>query len=131
MTAASPFWRVAALVWTATIVISGVIPTSSTVHAISGGRDELATTVAHFLAYAVLGFLLGVALGGWRVDARHLALGLALAAALGGAIELVQGPLSYRDAQVADFLVDVAGAAAGLVVFSAVTSVTRRRSRPG
>ena len=46
-------------------------------------------------------------------------MGLALAAALGGAIELVQGPLSYRDAQVADFLVDVAGAAAGLAVFSA------------
>ena len=79
----------------------------------------------------VLGFLLGVALGGWRVDPGRLTLGLALAAALGGAIELVQGPLSYRDAQVVDFLVDVAGAAVGLVLFSAVTSVTRPRSRPG
>ena len=101
VTTASPLWRVAAVLWAAAIVISGVIPTSSTVHAISDGHDTLATTVAHFVAYAVLGFLLGVALGGWRVDARRLALGLALAAALGGAIELVQGPLSYRDAQVA------------------------------
>ncbi len=95
------------------------------------GTTRLTTTIAHFVAYALLGFLLGVALGGWRVDLRRLVLGLALAAALGGAIELIQGPLSYRDAQLADFVVDVAGAAAGLVVFSAAASVARRRSRRG
>jgi VanZ family protein len=131
VTTASPLWRVAAVVWAAAILVSGLVPTRSTVQAISGGHDALTTTVGHFIAYAVLGFLLGVALGGWRVDLGRMALGLALAAALGGAIELVQGPLSYRDAQVADFLVDVAGAALGLVVFSAVTSVMRPRSRPG
>jgi VanZ family protein len=121
---------VAAVVWTVAIVVSGVVPTSSAVHAISGGHDTLTTTIAHFVAYVILGFLLGVALGGWRIDLGRLALGLALAAALGGAIELLQGPLSYRDAQVADLLVDVAGAAAGLAAFSAVTMVTRPRSRP-
>ena len=131
MTTGPRSWRLAAAVWTVAIIISGVIPTSSTVRAISGGHDSFTTTTAHFAAYAVLGFLLGVALGGWRVDLGRLALGLVLAAALGGAIELVQGPLSYRDAQVADFLVDVAGAAAGLVVFSVVALATRSRSRPG
>jgi VanZ family protein len=129
MKTASPFWRVAAVLWAAAIIVSGVVPTSSTVHAISDGHDTLTTTVAHFIAYAVLGFLLGVALGGWRVDPGRLAIGLALAAALGGAIELVQGPLSYRDAQVVDFLVDAAGAAVGLVVFSVAAWVTRPRSR--
>ncbi len=124
-------WRIAAAAWAVVIFISGVLPTASTVHAVSGGRDTLTTTFAHFVAYTLLGFLLGVALGGWRVDPRRLVLGLALAAALGGAIELVQGPLSYRDAQLVDFVVDVAGAAAGLVVFSAAVSVAGRRSRPG
>ena len=131
MTTASLFWRAAAALWAVAIVISGVVPTSSAVHAISDGHDTLATNVAHFLAYAVLGFLLGVALGEWQTDTRRLALALLLAAALGGAIELVQGPLSYRDAQVLDFVVDVAGAAVGLVVLSVAASVTRPRSRPG
>ena len=131
MTAASPFWRVAAEAGAAAIFISGVLPTSSTVHALSGGHDTFTTTAAHFAVYALLGFLLGVALGGWRIDAGRLALGLALAAALGGVIELAQGPLSYRDAQLVDFIVDVAGAAAGLLVFSASVRATRPRSRRG
>lgn len=131
MTAASPFWRVAAVAWAAAVFISGVLPTSSTVRAISGGHDTFTTTAAHFAAYALLGFLLGVALGGWRIDLGRLALGLALAAALGGAIELAQGPLSYRDAQLVDFIVDVAGAAVGFLAFSAVVRATRPRSRHG
>jgi VanZ family protein len=130
VTATSGFWRVAAGAWVAVIFISGVLPTSSVVHAVSDGHDALTTTVAHFAAYLLLGFLLGVALGGWRIDGGRLALGLMLAVALGGAIELVQGPLSYRDAQLVDFLVDVVGAAAGLAVFSAAASAARSRSRP-
>lgn len=98
---------------------------------VSAGHETLTTTVAHFVAYALLGFLLGVALGGWRVDVRSLALGLALAASLGGAIELVQGPLSYRDAQFFDLIANAAGAAVGLVVFSAVAAGARPRSHPG
>jgi VanZ family protein len=131
VTTASRVWRVAAVAWASVIFVSGVIPMRKTVHAISGGHDALSTTVAHFTAYALLGFVLGVALSGWRVDVGRLALGLVLAAALGGAIELVQGPLSYRDAQLVDFLVDAAGAAVGLVVFSVAASAARPRSRPG
>ncbi len=131
MRADSALWRWAAAGWAAIIFISGVLPTAGTVKAVSAGHDTVTTTVGHFVAYALLGFLLGIALGGWRVDLRRLALGLALAAVLGGAIEVVQGPLSYRDAQLADFLVDVAGAAAGLAVFSAAVWATRSRSRRG
>ena len=130
MTATSRFWRVAAGVWAAVIFVSGVVPTRSVVRAVSEGHDTLTTTAAHFVVYAVLGFLFGLALGGWHTDLRRLAVALALAAALGGAIELIQGPLSYRDAQLADFIVDVAGAAAGLAVFS-VAAAARSRSRRG
>jgi len=131
VTATSRFWRGAAAVWAGMIFVSGVVPTRSVVRAVSDGHETLTTTVAHFMVYAVLGFLLGLALGGWRTDFRRLALALALAVALGGAIELIQGPLSYRDAQLADFIVDVAGAAAGLAVFSVAAAVERSRSRRG
>ena len=124
-------WRLAAAVWAVVIIATGVLPTSSTVATVSGGHDSAFTTAAHFAAYAVLGFLLGVAVSGWTPDARGVLVVLALAAVLGGAIEGIQGPLSYRDAQLADFLVDVAGAAVGLAALSAVARGRRSRSRPG
>jgi VanZ family protein len=124
-------WRLAAAIWAAAIFVSGVVPTQSMVTAVSGGHDTAVTTAAHFAVYAVLGFMLGVALSGWIVDARGVLVALVLAAVLGGAIEVIQGRLSYRDAQLADFLVDVAGAAVGLAVFSAVARGRRSRSHPG
>ena len=79
----------------------------------------------------MLGFLLGVALSGWKLDARGALIALALSAVLGGAIEVIQGPLSYRDAQVVDLLVDVAGAAVGLAALSVAARGRRSRSHPG
>jgi len=118
------------VVWAVVIFVSGVVPTRSTVHVVFGGHDEVFTTAAHLAVYVVLGFLLAVAAGGWTVNPRTLFLVLALAAALGGAIELIQGPLPYRDAQLGDFLMDVAGAAVGLALFSAVAWGRRPRSHP-
>lgn len=127
----SLLWRLAAAIWAAAIFASGVAPTQSAVTILSGGHDTAFTTVGHFAAYAVLGFLLGVALSGWKLDARGALIALALSAALGGAIEVIQGPLSYRDAQVVDLLVDVAGAAVGLAALSVAARGRRSRSRPG
>lgn len=124
-------WRVAAVGWALVVLVSGVLPTQGVVHAVAEGRDDLLTTAGHFAAYALLGFLLVVALGGWEARARDLAVVLGLAAGLGGVIELVQGPLPYRDMQLLDFLVDVAGAAVGLAAFSAAAWARRRRSRRG
>lgn len=125
---ASPRWRTAAVVWAAVIFVSGVLPTQGTVHVVSGGHDDAFTTAGHFVAYVALGFLLAAAVGGWTASPRTLVLALALAAGLGGAVELLQGPLPYRDAQLLDFLVDLAGAVLGLALFSAVAR-RRRRSR--
>jgi VanZ family protein len=126
-----PAWRAAAAAWAAGILVSGVLPIQDVVEAVSGGRDDAVTTAGHFAAYVLLGFLIGVALKGWEVRAGGLLMGLALAAALGGLVELAQAPLPYRDAQVLDFIVDVAGAAVGLALFSAVASVGRSRWRRG
>lgn len=122
-------WRVAAAIWAALIVVSGVAPLGSVVEAI--GPPDPVTTTGHFGAYAVFGFILVVALGGWRVSARALAVAFALAVALGAVVELIQGPIPYRDASLVDLAVDVAGAAVGLAVFSAVARGRRSRSRPG
>ena len=102
-------WRVAAVAWAAAIVVFGVLPTQGVVHAVSGGRDDLSTAAGHFAAYALLAFVLAVSLG--------------------VAIELVQAPLPYRDCQLTDALVNAAGAALGLAVFSAAARVRARRPR--
>ncbi len=122
-------WRVAAAGWALLIVLSGVLPTQGAVHAVSGGRDSMVTTVGHIVAYVVLGFLLPVALGGWEARAPVLVVAFVLASGLGIAVEAVQERLPYRDAQGADALGDIAGAALGLLVFSGVAWARRSRAR--
>jgi len=122
-------WRVAAIAWAAAIVVLGVLPTQGAVHAIAEGRDNLLTSAGHFAAYVVLAFVLAVALDDWRLSARAVLGAAALSVGLGVAIELVQAPLPYRDCQLADALVDAAGAALGLAVFSASAGARARQSR--
>ncbi len=131
MTRSLRLWQTAAAVWAAIILVTGLLPTQSTVEAVSGGHDDIATTLGHLAAYVLLGFLLGGALRGWGLEHKRLLLGWVLAVALGGVVEVVQGPLSYRDAQAADVIVNAVGAAIGLVLFSAVALATRSRSRRG
>ena len=122
-------WRVAGVVWAAAIVVFGVLPTQGVVHAIAEGRDDLLTSAGHFASYALLAFVLAVALDDWRLSRRAVLGAAALAVSLGVAIELVQAPLPYRDCQLGDALVDAAGAALGLAVFSAVARARARRPR--
>ncbi len=124
-------WQVAATAWALVILLTGLLPTQEAVETLSGGHDTLATTVGHFAAYVLLGVLLGAALGGVRAGWMRVLLTAALAAVLGGVIELVQGPLPYRDAQLSDFLVDIAGAAVGLALVSVAARATRSRSHRG
>jgi VanZ family protein len=126
---ASRRWRAVALVWAAAIVVSGVLPIGAVVKAV--GPPDPVTITGHFVAYAVLGFVLVIALCGWRVSARALALAFVLAVSLGAVIELIQGPIPYRDASLLDLAVDVAGVAVGLAVVSAVARARRPRSRHG
>jgi VanZ family protein len=124
-------WRGAAGAWALIIVVSGTLPTREAVHAVSQGQDTAITTLGHFAAYALLAFLLAAAMGGWEAGAGVLWRALIAATALGVAVEVIQAPLPYRDAQVLDGVVNAAGAAAGLLVFSVVGPAWRRRSRRG
>lgn len=124
-------WQVAAAAWAVVILATGLLPTQTAVEAISRGHDTAATTAGHFAAYLVLGLLLGAALGGLRAEWIRTLSTLVLAALLGGVIEVAQAPLPYRDAQLVDFFVNIAGAAAGLLLLSAATRVMRSRSHHG
>ena len=122
-------WRVAAVACAVAIVVSGVLPTQGVVNAIAEGRDDLLTSAGHFASYAVLAFVLAVALDDWRISRRAMLGTAVLAVSLGVVIELVQAPLPYRDCQFGDALVDAAGVALGLVVFSAAARARGRRPR--
>jgi VanZ family protein len=126
---ASPRWRAAAVFWAGAIVVSGVAPIGSVVEAV--GPPDPVTTTGHFIAYAVLAFVLVVALDGWRATPQTLVLSFVLALGLGAVVEVVQGPIPYRDASLFDLAVDVAGAAVGLAVVSVVARGRRSRSHPG
>jgi VanZ family protein len=118
-----------AVVWAVVIVAWGVLPIGGVVEKV--GPADPVTTTGHFIAYMVLGFALPLALGARPVPLQRLVLAFALAVALGAAVELIQGPIPYRDASFLDLAVDAAGAAVGLAVVSAVARGGRSRSRPG
>jgi VanZ family protein len=122
-------WRVAAVMWAAAIVVFGVLPTRGVVHAVAEGRDGLLTSAGHCVSYTLLAFVLAVALDDWRLSRRAVLGAAALAVCLGVAIEVVQAPLPYRDCQLGDALVNAAGAALGLAVFSVVALARGRRPR--
>jgi VanZ family protein len=126
-------WALAAAAWALAIVVFGVIPTHEALAATVGNEESLVASLGHFAEYAVFAVLLAMALGGRRIAVRPFALAATLAVALGWGIELVQRPLPYRDFQVSDGIVDMAGVAAGLAAFSAVVlwGERRRRARPG
>jgi VanZ family protein len=126
---ASGRWHAAAAAVTVAIVVLGVVPIGGMVEAV--GPPDPITTAGHFIAYAALAFVVAAALSGWRSTPRTLVLAFALAVALGAGVEVAQGPIPYRDASLLDLAVDAAGAATGLVVFSAAAWGRRSRSHPG
>jgi len=65
-------WRAAAIAWTVVAVVFGVLPTHGAVHAVAAGYDDLLASTAHFGEYAILAFVVAVALGGWSLPGRAL-----------------------------------------------------------
>ncbi len=122
-------WRWAALAVGLLILVFGVIPVQATVHALSHGHDDLLSSAGHFFENVVFALVLAVAWDGLRASRRALLGALFVAAGLGVAIELVQAFLPYRDAQLSDALLDIAGAALGVGVFTAVVWARVRRPR--
>lgn len=107
---------VAAVAWAALLYVLSSLPAGSAPSLPFGfpGDDK----VVHFGAYAVLGGLLQAAIG-------RAGPAVALAAAYGAVDELRQASVPGREADVLDWLADLAGAAAG----AALVAHLARRGR--
>lgn len=85
---------------------------------VAGLPTNQADKLVHFVAYAVLAWLLAMA---WqasvgRLNARHLKF-VWLVVVLYGAVDEMTQPLVGRTASLADWLADAAGAALALIIF--------------
>ncbi|TMG75272.1 MAG: VanZ family protein [Betaproteobacteria bacterium] len=86
----------------AAVIVLSLIPVEVD---LGGGRDKL----AHFAAYGGLSFWFGMIFGG-----RGLQLGIAVAfAAMGVALEFLQGLTEYRSFEIADMVANTVGAGLG------------------
>ena len=95
-------WLLLAWGMVAAVAVLSLIPVDVD---LSGGRDKL----AHFLAYGSLSLGFGMLFGG---RARQLRIALAFAA-MGVALECLQGLTDYRTFEIADMIANAIGAALG------------------
>jgi len=92
---------------------------------VEGGFSS-ADKVAHFGAYALLGWLAAMTLRVWRVQIPAILLIVLLGgAAYGGGDEVLQG-FTGRETDVYDWVADVLGLTAGLFLFLATHRMLRR-----
>ncbi|TLM97384.1 MAG: VanZ family protein, partial [Actinobacteria bacterium] len=86
-------------------------------------------TVAHFAEYAILGSLVALASVRTLGRAGAVLLGISVAAGYAATDELHQAFVPMRTPDIADWLVDTAGALTGSAVAAALVSALRRRAR--
>ena len=116
---------------TATVAPGAKVGTSGFVEAIAAHIDAFA--LSHFVAYGVLAWLLAAGIGGAGGDedgsrrVRRLLFVVALAAAVGLGVELIQAPLAARTASAADAAVNGLGAVAGVGVYKGLRAARGSR----
>jgi VanZ family protein len=121
--AATPWWRLVLALLLGTVTWLALAPAPP--RALSTGWDKL----NHVLAFSTLAIVATLGLMGawWRIAAALLA--------YGGLIELLQGLLPPREADLADLLSDGLGIAIGLLLAQGLRRAARRgqpiRARPG
>jgi VanZ family protein len=112
----SILWRLLLAGYWLTLLVATHLPVR-----VAGLPRNQADKLVHFVAYAILAWLLSTA---WqasvgRLNARHLKF-VWLAVVLYGAVDEITQPLVGRTASVIDWLSDAAGAALGLVIFQLI-----------
>ena len=122
-------WRNAAAGWAVLIGLLLVLPLGDDAGGVSTvlGFDHW-DKVAHLVLFGVLAGLLLPGLGTSSLRYRGVLAAL-LSTAYGGALEVVQIPLSYRGAELADFAADAAGAALALALALALACANALRAR--
>lgn len=116
---------------TATVAPGANAGNSGVVWAIAAHIDAFA--LSHFVAYGVLAWLLAAGISGIGVDedgsrrVRWLLFVVALAAAVGLGVELIQAPLAARTASATDAAVNGLGAVAGAGVYKGLQAARGSR----
>jgi VanZ family protein len=102
------------LVWGAVILVGAVLPVAEILGLDGSNRLSLIASSVHFVEFALFALFVAVA---WRLEvpASSGVIPAAIAGLLYGlVIELIQGPIPYRDFGIFDLAFDVAGVAVGL-----------------
>lgn len=104
------FWRILTIVVTVSISVLSLLPSPPEIP----GGFHLADKVAHFIAYAVLSFLLYAAFP----EGKKITTGVIVAAVCliyGGVIEILQ-TFTHRQPEIFDLAADLLGAISGAVI---------------
>ncbi|KYH26801.1 VanZ like family protein [Halalkalicoccus paucihalophilus] len=100
------------------ILVASIVPIPGAVPEEGGGISTSA--VFHFLGYATLAALIGVALLVRQPPVRGSGTGIASASSYGVLIECLQYPIAYRTFSYLDMLVNAGGATLGALVLLCV-----------
>lgn len=107
------------LVWALAIMLGGVLPVAQMFGWEESSAWSLAASGVHAFEFAVMAILFAAAWR-WRVPgSTGLAPAAALSMGLGLLVEIIQGPLPWRDFSVGDLGFDAAGIVAGLLLLVA------------
>lgn len=107
------------LVWALLIMLGGVLPVAQMFGLEESSGWSIAASGVHFFEFVVMAILFAVAWR-WRVPgSTGLAPAAALSMALGLLVEIIQGPLPYRDFGVGDLAFDAGGIVVGLLLLVA------------
>ena len=117
------FWRILTIVVTVSILVLSLVPSPPEIP----GGFHFADKIAHFIAYAVLSFLLFTSLfEGKKLSTVLLVAALCLA--YGGLIEILQ-IFTHRQPEILDLTADLFGAVCGAALGAGLNR--RIRSRTG
>jgi VanZ family protein len=105
--------------WALLIVVGGVLPVAQIFGWAQSDAWSPVASAVHTFEFAVFAILVATAWR-WRVPgSTGMVPAAVLSLVLGALVEVIQGPLPYRDFSLGDLAFDVAGVAIGLVVLSA------------
>ena len=116
------------LAWAAVILLGAVLPVAQIFGWEAAEGWSLLASLVHAVEFAVFAVLLAVA---WRrrvPGSSGVWPAAALSAAYGLLVEVVQGPIPYRDFDLRDLAFDVAGIAAGLLLLTVARRARMRRA---
>lgn len=109
-------WTIIAATLTVLVGIVSMLPPRGTPGLEIADLGEVAATLGHALAYALLGMAYAMTVPGRRSRAARMVVIVVILAAYGAVLEALQGALGARSYQVSDVLANTVGAVIGVLI---------------